>query len=209
MRVETHHYTDGGAFEQSLDVYRPGDTAGGGGSSRPVVALVVGSTWLGHRPSLRGGTGGTRRGPGRWRGWGTRASAYGTGGRFRGCSRGRPSRHSPMTAGLLAWLAGALLDVVKVELAGREVGGREVFGTDSRLCCFFWSTWSGRGARPRTRCRRTSRTRSSSCTTTARNSGWTLPPPARRRLAPGEGILTGPASSWGGTAAGDTSAPQS
>ena len=50
MRVETHHYTDGGAFEQSLDIYRPPSSDGRGGNARPVVALVVGTAWLGPPP---------------------------------------------------------------------------------------------------------------------------------------------------------------
>ena len=130
MRVETHHYTDGGAFEQSLDVYRPGDRAGGGGSARPVVALVVGSAWLGHRPEIYLGTSW-------WNSAGPRAVARL--GYTCVCIRHRgafPRVWSWATlaalaaaAGLLAWVAGALLDGLELELAGGEVGGREVFGT--------------------------------------------------------------------------------
>jgi len=130
MRVETHHYTDAVAFEQSLDVYRPGDRAGGGGSARPVVALVVGSAWLGHRPEIYLGTSW-------WNSAGPRAVARL--GYTCVCIRHRgafPRVWSWATlaalaaaAGLLAWVAGALLDGLELELAGGEVGGREVFGT--------------------------------------------------------------------------------
>ena len=97
MRVETHHYTDAVAFEQSLDVYRPGDRAGGGGSARPVVALVVGSAWLGHRPEIYLGTSW-------WNSAGPRAVArlgY-TCVCIRHRGRGRRSRHSRTMAGLLS-----------------------------------------------------------------------------------------------------------
>eukprot|EP00536_Pseudo-nitzschia_multiseries_P016583 jgi/Psemu1/328278/estExt_fgenesh1_pg.C_11560001 len=56
--VERHYYTPERRFEQSLDVYRPTTPrggSGGGGSgvdsaALPVVVLVMGSGWLGHRP---------------------------------------------------------------------------------------------------------------------------------------------------------------
>ena len=72
-RMERHHYTESTLFEQSLDVYRPSPEAvaarrralktsdgaatnGAGDGEPPVVALVVGSAWLGHRLFVYGGT---------------------------------------------------------------------------------------------------------------------------------------------------------
>ncbi|KAL9182492.1 hypothetical protein ACHAXT_013144 [Thalassiosira profunda] len=72
-RMERHHYTTSSLFEQSLDVYIPSHeaaaarklalkTSGGaatnsaGEGEPPVVALVVGSAWLGHRLFVYGGT---------------------------------------------------------------------------------------------------------------------------------------------------------
>ena len=61
VRSERYYYTDNKLFEQSLDIYRPAaterkasnaderSTTSSSSSSRPIVALVVGSAWLGHR----------------------------------------------------------------------------------------------------------------------------------------------------------------
>ena len=48
-----HYYTPSRRFEQSLDVYKP---AGTGTPTAPLVVLVVGSAWLGHRWSIYAGT---------------------------------------------------------------------------------------------------------------------------------------------------------
>ena len=52
---ERHYYTPARQFEQSLDIYRPTVDADAAASA-PVVALVVGSAWLGHRPLVYLGT---------------------------------------------------------------------------------------------------------------------------------------------------------
>ena len=53
-----YYYTSGSSrFEQSLDVYTPSDSlAANASESLPLVVLVVGSAWLGHRPLIYGGT---------------------------------------------------------------------------------------------------------------------------------------------------------
>lgn len=54
MAVSRHYYTPTKRFEQSLDVYKP--SAGSGNPTAPLVVLVVGSAWLGHRWSIYAGT---------------------------------------------------------------------------------------------------------------------------------------------------------
>ena len=54
IKSERHYYTSNKLFEQSLDLYRPPakkNTSKDAASSSepPIVALVVGSAWLGHR----------------------------------------------------------------------------------------------------------------------------------------------------------------
>lgn len=55
---ERYYYTTNKFFEQSLDIYRPLTNAARKQSSSPppIVALVVGSAWLGHRSILYSGT---------------------------------------------------------------------------------------------------------------------------------------------------------
>ena len=50
-KPEKYYYTSNNIFEQSIDVYRPTATAieNKSGTTDAVVALVVGSAWLGHR----------------------------------------------------------------------------------------------------------------------------------------------------------------
>ena len=51
-KVERYYYTTNKRFEQSLDIYRPQSTDKKTDDSKKkdtVVALVVGSAWLGHR----------------------------------------------------------------------------------------------------------------------------------------------------------------
>ena len=50
-KPEKYYYTSNNIFEQSIDVYRPTATAieNKSGTTNAVVALVVGSAWLGHR----------------------------------------------------------------------------------------------------------------------------------------------------------------
>lgn len=49
----THQYVENSSnFEQSLDVYLPTTTSAGAAQSPPLVVLVVGSGWLGHREFL-------------------------------------------------------------------------------------------------------------------------------------------------------------
>jgi acetyl esterase/lipase len=50
-----HAYRDNNNFEQSLDVYVPGLPASADLSSLPVVLLVVGSGWMGHRALIYAG----------------------------------------------------------------------------------------------------------------------------------------------------------
>lgn len=58
VQPERYYYTTNKAFEQSLDIYRPVTNAARKQSSSPppIVALVVGSAWLGHRSILYSGT---------------------------------------------------------------------------------------------------------------------------------------------------------
>ena len=124
MRVETHHYTPARSFERSFDVYRPSpasssDDGADSGAPRPVVALVVGSAWLGHRPLVYLGTSWwNSSGPKRVASLGYTCVCV----RHRGSF---PRAYSPFTlavlaaaSGLIAWLAGTAL---------RGVGEREVF----------------------------------------------------------------------------------
>ena len=58
VSTERHYYTDNGLFEQSIDIYRPTPVAAQISSSSqplPVVTLVVGSAWLGHRSIIYSG----------------------------------------------------------------------------------------------------------------------------------------------------------
>lgn len=51
-KLERYYYTSNKRFEQSLDIYRPQSTDNKADSKKKedtVVALVVGSAWLGHR----------------------------------------------------------------------------------------------------------------------------------------------------------------
>ena len=51
-KVERYYYTSNKRFEQSLDIYRPSTTNNKTNDDKKkdtVVALVVGSAWLGHR----------------------------------------------------------------------------------------------------------------------------------------------------------------
>lgn len=48
----SHYYTTSQSFEKSLDIYRPNNDA----KNKPIVALVVGSAWLGHRSIIYAGT---------------------------------------------------------------------------------------------------------------------------------------------------------
>ena len=52
--MSRHYYTPSRRFEQSLDVYTP--PAGSVTPAAPLVVLVVGSAWLGHRWSIYAGT---------------------------------------------------------------------------------------------------------------------------------------------------------
>ena len=62
LQSTRHYYTSSDLFEQSLDVYRlalPAAGCGGEGEDEdppPIVALVVGSAWLGHRSFVYSGT---------------------------------------------------------------------------------------------------------------------------------------------------------
>jgi len=60
LSPERYYYTANRLFEQSLDVYRPAASASKktppSSSSPAVVALVVGSAWLGHRSFVYSGT---------------------------------------------------------------------------------------------------------------------------------------------------------
>ncbi|KAL7541657.1 hypothetical protein ACHAXR_011114 [Thalassiosira sp. AJA248-18] len=49
IQSERYYYTKNNLFEQSLDIYRPAAKDASDDSSLPIVALVVGSAWLGHR----------------------------------------------------------------------------------------------------------------------------------------------------------------
>lgn len=56
VSTERHYYTDNGLFEQSIDIYRPPVAAQNSSSlPLPVVTLVVGSAWLGHRSIIYSG----------------------------------------------------------------------------------------------------------------------------------------------------------
>lgn len=63
-KPERYYYTNNNLFEQSLDIYRPvangatstKQSSSSEESSAPIVALVVGSAWLGHRSILYSGT---------------------------------------------------------------------------------------------------------------------------------------------------------
>ena len=50
------YYTDQSLFEQSLDVYVPDKPPAAADEPLPLVVLVVGSAWLGHRFMIYGGT---------------------------------------------------------------------------------------------------------------------------------------------------------
>jgi hypothetical protein len=54
--MATHYYGGSSRFEQSLDVYTPIYPAAAGSEPLPLVVLVVGSAWLGHRHLIYGGT---------------------------------------------------------------------------------------------------------------------------------------------------------
>ena len=49
QKTERYHYTNNNIFEQSLDIYRPVASSTDTNKDNSVVALVVGSAWLGHR----------------------------------------------------------------------------------------------------------------------------------------------------------------
>lgn len=49
----SHYYTTSQSFEKSLDIYRPNNDDA---TNKPIVALVVGSAWLGHRSIIYAGT---------------------------------------------------------------------------------------------------------------------------------------------------------
>jgi len=51
-----YYYTSQKSFEQSLDVYKPVDESNISSSELPLVVLVVGSAWLGHRSIIYTGT---------------------------------------------------------------------------------------------------------------------------------------------------------
>lgn len=54
-RRERYHYTTNQLFEQSLDIYRPSSPPSTSSPELPVVILVVGSAWLGHRSIIYSG----------------------------------------------------------------------------------------------------------------------------------------------------------
>jgi len=54
-RKERYYYTSNQLFEQSLDIYRPSPPPSTSSPPLPVVTLVVGSAWLGHRSIIYSG----------------------------------------------------------------------------------------------------------------------------------------------------------
>jgi acetyl esterase/lipase len=55
-RPRTHYYAGNARFEQSLDVYTPAYPEAAGCEPLPLVVLVIGSAWCGHRHFIYGGT---------------------------------------------------------------------------------------------------------------------------------------------------------
>jgi hypothetical protein len=55
-RLRTHYYAGNARFEQSLDVYTPAYPEAAGCEPLPLVVLVIGSAWCGHRHFIYGGT---------------------------------------------------------------------------------------------------------------------------------------------------------
>ena len=55
-RPRTHYYAGNARFEQSLDVYTPAYPEAAGCEPLPLVVLVIGSAWCGHRHFIYSGT---------------------------------------------------------------------------------------------------------------------------------------------------------